>query len=261
MDAVRDDGHCPQLEATVGWALYALEPEQDHAVRAHLPTCAVCQETARATEQVGALLAIAVPQHEPPAALRARLLTAMQDAPRPSVVADAGTPPVSLEAARRARPYHGRGLLAAAAVVVVALGAATTVLGVQVSELTSQQQAQAAGDAMVRSIVGDPAAKRAVLTNAGGGPAAMLITGKAGAVVVPLGMAPNGGNQQYVAWGLEPSGPIALASFDVTAGSVGPTVVNWPASARDLTRFAISLEPGRTLPVTPSNVIASGSDA
>jgi hypothetical protein len=64
-----------------------------------------------------------------------------------------------------------------------------------------------------------------------------------------------------VAWGLRPSGPTALASFDVTAGSLGPMMVSWPASERDLTRFAISLEPGRTLPVKPSNVIASGSDA
>jgi hypothetical protein len=190
MDAVHDDGHCPRLENTVGWALYALEPDEEHAVRAHLRTCNVCRDTVRATEQVGALLATAVPQDGPLPELRDRLLAAIQDAPRPSTVPDV-TQPVPLDAARRTRRWRGRGLLAAAAVIVVALAGATTVLGVQVSQLTSQQQAQAAGDAMVRSIVGDPNAKRAVLTNAAGAPAAMLITGRAGAVMVPLGMAPN----------------------------------------------------------------------
>ena len=71
------------------------------------------------------------------------------------------------------------------------LGGATTVLGVQVSHLTGQQQAQAAGEAMVQSIVGSPSAARAVLTNSAGKPAAMLITSPAGAVVVPLGLTPN----------------------------------------------------------------------
>ncbi|MFC0436939.1 anti-sigma factor domain-containing protein [Kutzneria buriramensis] len=259
MDAVRDDGHCPQLENTVGWALYALEPQDEHAIRAHLPTCPVCQETVRATEQVGALLAAAVPGDSPPPELRERVLAAIQDAPRPSVTA---TPPVSLDAARRQRRRPTRVLLAAAAVVLVALGGATTVLGVQLGNVHAQQRAQAAGDALVRSVVADPAAKRAVLTNAGGKPAALLVTSPSGAVVMPLGMAPNAANQTYVAWGLvDGSGPKGLAAFDVPAGSVGPVLVNWPASARGLTRFAISLEPGRSVPVTPSDVIASGSDA
>jgi hypothetical protein len=63
-----------------------------------------------------------------------------------------------------------------------------------------------------------------------------------------------------VAWGLhEDTGPSALASFDVPADSVRPVVVNVPASIQDLTRFAISLEPGRVLPQKPTAVIASGS--
>ncbi|MFC0546195.1 anti-sigma factor [Kutzneria chonburiensis] len=257
MDVIRDDGHCPQLEDTVGWALYALEPEEEDAVRTHLLTCPVCRETVRATEQVGALLATTVPYDEPPPGLRSRLIAAIQDAPRLSVV----SPPAPIHVVRRRRHGPTRGLLAAAAAVVVALGGATAVLGVQVSNLTSEQQAQAAGDAAIRSVVGDPAAKRAVLTNAAGKPAAMLITSAAGAVVVPLALSPNAANQRYVAWGLVDSGPEALAAFDVPAGGIGPMVINWPSTAGALTRFAISLEPGRTMPAKPSNVIASGADA
>jgi hypothetical protein len=256
MDAVRDDGHCPQLENAVGWALYAVEPAEEQAIRAHLPACPECRETVRYAEESGALLGTAVPQYLPPPDLRHRLLAAIHDAPRVSVTDDY-RPPVSLDAVRQRR--RSRVLLAAAAVVVVALGGATTVLGMQVGQLTGQQQARAAGDAMVRAVVEDPTAKRAVLTNAAGKPIAMLVTGPAGAVVVPLGLAPTGADEQYVAWGLRPSGPTPLATFDVTAGSVGPLLVNWPSSAHDLTRFALSREPGHTMPSTPTNVIASGS--
>jgi hypothetical protein len=253
MDVISDDGYCPQLENAVGWALYALEPEEERVLRAHLPGCSLCRETMRSTEQVAAQVGAATPHSEPPPALRRRLLAAIQEAPRPLP-----PPPVDLSVHRARR--RSRSPLAAAAAVVAVLGGATMVLGVQVSHLTSQQQAQAAGEAMVRSVVGDPVAKRAVLTNSGGTPVAMIVTSPSGAVVVPLGLAPNAANHTYVTWGLLPSGPIALASFDVPADSAGPVVVNWPATAAGLTRFAISVEPGRTMPMTPTNVIASGSD-
>ncbi|QUQ62838.1 anti-sigma factor domain-containing protein [Kutzneria sp. CA-103260] len=256
MDAVRDDGHCPQLENAVGWALYALEPAAERIVRTHLPACPECRQTVREIEQVGARLGESVDQHEPPPELRARLLAAIDQASPLTA-----SPVVSIDTARRKRERRSRGLLAAAAAVVIVLGGVTTVLGVQVSRLTSQQQAQAAGESMVQSIVGSPSAARAVLTNAAGKPAAMLVTGPAGAVVFPLGLAANSPNQRYVAWGLGSSGPTALAAFDVPVGSAGPIVVDWPASADGLTRFAISLEPGRVAPAKPTNVIASGADA
>lgn len=253
MDAVREHGRCAHRENAVGWALYALGLDEEHALRAHLQTCAECRATVREAEQVAALMGHAVPQHEPPSALRARLMVAINDTPR-------APRPLSLDLARQKRQRRGRGLLAAAAAVVVVLGGVTTVLGVQVSQLNHQQQAQAAGDAMVQSIVADPTAKRAVLTNSAGKPTAMLITSASGSVVVPLGLTPNGRNQQYVAWGLhDAAGPSALASFDVPADSVRPIVVDVPASARGLARFAISLEPGRVMPQKPTDVIASGS--
>jgi hypothetical protein len=210
---------CPYQENAVGWALYALEPAEEHAARAHLPNCPVCRRIVRSTEQVAALLGTSAPQHEPPSYLRRQLLAAVR-------------------VPERRRP---RGLLIAAAAVILALGAATTVLGVRVS----QQQ----------SVIANPAAKRAVLTNTAGKPAAVLITGPTGATVIPLTLPPH---QHYVAWGLRDAGPTPLAAFDVTADS-GPITLDWPASAGDLSRFAISLEPGRGLPTKPTDVIASGS--
>jgi hypothetical protein len=248
MDVNLNGGQCPQLENAVGWALYALEPEDEHLLRAHLPGCPFCREAVRSTEHLAALIGTTAPSYEPPPALRRRLLAAIEPAP-----------PVNLASRRPVR--RSRVLLAAAAAAVLVLGGATTVLGVQLGQLSSQQQAQAAGEAMVQAVIIDPAAKRAVLTNAAGKPAAMLVTSPSGSVVMPLGLAPNAADQQYVAWGLDPAGPHALTSFDIAADSIRPVLVNLPASAKDLTRFAISLEPGRVTPSKPTDVIASGSEA
>ena len=81
MDAVR----CPHQENAVGWALYALEPAEEHAVRAHLRTCAECRRD-RAGDRTGRRLAghtrsrnMSRPRH-----CAARLLAAIDDTSRPS---------------------------------------------------------------------------------------------------------------------------------------------------------------------------------
>jgi len=261
------DERCPHQENAVGWALHALEVAEQQAFETHLPTCVRCHETVRATEEVGAVLGSSVPLEEPPAALRDRLLDLVDRTPRtvhtepsPAVPSPAAAP-ISLDTRRRVPPTR-RLLLAAAAVAVIALGAATTVLGVKVSQLTNQQQAQAVQQSTVSGIVADPSARRAVLNTSDGKPAAVLVIAKSGAAVVPLGLAPNGTNQTYVFWGLPTSGsPQPLTVFDVHADSAGPETVNWPATTDGLKTFAISLEPGHTMPATPTTVVASGAVA
>jgi hypothetical protein len=264
MEAMHDDRQCPRQEDAVGWALYAVEPEQENAVRAHLAECPICQEVVRDTEQIAALLGGVVAPQEPPAALRERLLAAVDRTPQ-CVIAPEPTRPesavVPIDLAERRRRRRSRGLLAAAAAVVLLLGAATAGLAIRVGQLSHAQQTQAAQEARVQAIVTDPTAHRIVLSTASGTPSAMLVTSRSGAAVVPIALTPNGADHSYVAWGLLPSGPRALTRFDVTAGDIGPQVVDWPASADGLTQFAISLEPGRNLPAKPTDVVASGAVA
>ncbi|MGY1709656.1 anti-sigma factor domain-containing protein [Geodermatophilus sp. SYSU D00758] len=66
-------------ELAVGWALHALEPEDEDRFGLHLPGCPRCRETvAEATEVMGALSAD-LPQARPSEALRARLRAAVDE--------------------------------------------------------------------------------------------------------------------------------------------------------------------------------------
>ena len=171
----------------------------------------------------------------------------------------APAPPILLDTRRRRRSPQL--LLAAAAVVVVVLGVATTVLGVQVSRLNSQQQAQSAAQTEVQGILADPSLRRVVLTTTAGEPAAVLLSGRNGTAVLPVGLRPNDADQTYALWGLKSGIPVPLAPFSVTdAGSV-VELLDVPADIAELAQFAISREPGRTMPAKPTDVLATGAVA
>lgn len=260
MNAARGDGRCPNEELAVGWALRALEPDDEHVLRGHLPGCPICQETVRSTEQVAALLGGSAPQEEPPARLRQKILDAAARTPQEAYeplpfrlgASLSEAPGRPAEIVQPPRPRNRVMQLAAAGVVVV-LAAAVGVLGWQVNRLDGQQQTQA----QVLSVLGDPATHRTVLRGSDGQEAAVLLSSPASAVVVPLGLRPNdAADQIYVVWGLSTGTPIPLSSFDVSSGSA--QLVSWNSAAAQHQKFAISLEPGRALPAKPTDVVASG---
>ena len=260
MNAVRGDGRCPNEELAVGWALRALEPDDEHVLRAHLPGCAVCQEIVRSTEQVTALLGGSVPQEDPPARLRQQVLGAAAHTPQEayeplpfrlgsSLSQSPGRP---AEIVGTPRPRNRVMQLAAAAVVVV-LAAAVGVLGWQVNRLDGQQQSQS----QLLSVLSDPTMHRTVLREGDGQEAAVLLSSPASAAVVPLGLRPNNASDQiYVVWGLSTGTPIALSSFDVSGAAA--QLLSWNSAAAQHQKFAISLEPGRSMPAKPTDVVASG---
>ncbi|MFP5072762.1 anti-sigma factor [Pseudonocardia nantongensis] len=61
---------CPMAEQTIGWALHALEPDEDVAVIEHLAGCERCRQVAADVSEVTTGLASVLPQHEPPSGLR-----------------------------------------------------------------------------------------------------------------------------------------------------------------------------------------------
>jgi len=44
-----DQPDCPLTQQTIGWALHALEPDEEMAVLLHLPQCAACRAAAHDT--------------------------------------------------------------------------------------------------------------------------------------------------------------------------------------------------------------------
>ncbi|MDW8059094.1 MAG: anti-sigma factor [Thermomicrobium sp.] len=65
--------HAPEL---VEYALGELEPAEAERLARHLETCAACREALRRIEEALGWLGTVVPQHDPPPALRARVLAA-----------------------------------------------------------------------------------------------------------------------------------------------------------------------------------------
>ena len=66
----------------VGWALSALDPEDEQRFAEHLPGCARCTATVRESLYTVADLAYALPDETPPASLKARLMAAVAAEPR-----------------------------------------------------------------------------------------------------------------------------------------------------------------------------------
>ena len=67
---------CPYHELAIGWALHALEPAEESVVTGHLADCPTCASIAAETEEVGAILALSVPQTIPSIGLEQRILSA-----------------------------------------------------------------------------------------------------------------------------------------------------------------------------------------
>ncbi len=274
-----DQPDCPLTEQTVGWALHALEPDEEMAVLLHLPQCATCRAVAHETEEVLAGLAGVVPLVDPPPALRTRILAEAATAPqRPAVLrprADGPAADLPTVPAGSSRPLHltpgagdaarparrGRRLVAAGLAVAAAL--AVGVLAVRTGQLEQERDAETVQAQRLTELVreiGEPGARYALLNDqATGAPLAAVVLEDGERRVYPVGLAPNGDDALYVAWGLPENGaPVPLAGFDVLETEQAPLPIGSAAGAQDFPQYAVSIEPGRDVPDTPSTVVASG---
>ncbi|SDD09683.1 Anti-sigma-K factor rskA [Geodermatophilus telluris] len=115
--SARPDPHDTFDELAVGWALHALEPEDEAVFGAHLPGCPRCTRTVAETTEVMAALSADLPPAEPSDGLRDRLRAAVertgQVPPPPGAVGQAagddapagrGAVPPSTAAAGPGRP-------------------------------------------------------------------------------------------------------------------------------------------------------------
>src|SRR5258708_6922771 len=123
-------------ELSAAYALGAVTPEEQQAARAHIATCAKCTRLDRQLRSVVDLLPLSVTQVSPPAALRERVLAAVQQEGR-VVPIERGT---EIRARKRKRGWSVR-LLATAAIVLLMLSGAMTAWNVSLQQhATSLQQ-------------------------------------------------------------------------------------------------------------------------
>lgn len=280
-------GGCARTEEAVGWALHALEPNEELAVEHHIPTCPDCQAAVYDTDVVMTHLASAVEMVDPPARLRDAILREVAVTPQvppqrlfpptASELAAAGRPTTSVPVPRRptnappaatgpSGPSRQRGsrprrLVAAAAalatvVVVGGLGLRTVQLQEQVDVAASQAGSTTE---LVRRLA-QPGVAHALLARPDGTAVAAVVLTNGQRDVYTLGLTSNATDHTYVLWGLKDktSAPQPLGAFDVATQDAGRRVVG-PSGGDAFAAYAISLEPGRTPPTSPTDVVAAGN--
>jgi hypothetical protein len=239
-----------------------LEPAEEALVATHLPDCPLCKGTATQTEDIGVTLGLSVPEAIPSAELEQRILSVTSGKWAPPVGPEpAPVTPLTRQAGRTIKPSMLRagGLAAAAAVILVAAGA---VLGVRVVQLNgeldqAQRQVSAMSDAMQNAA--DPAAIRIPLVTKGGQAVGMVLASQNHVAVLPTQLASNRvADQTYVLWGIAGGSPVALTAFDVSGDAPGLHIAHPTVAQGTFTGYAVSLEPGRSAPAVPTDVVASG---
>ncbi|GAA4767196.1 zf-HC2 domain-containing protein [Actinomycetospora chibensis] len=286
-DQAVPDSHTGAHDAlAVGWALHTLDHEEEADFAAHLETCPTCRQTVDETLETLGELAEAVVPASPPRHLRRRLLDAAaaesvsgegvdlpelagapvaepaapEPAPQPTAEEREATV-VPLSPRRRASRWLA---VAAVALVVAAVGGlavANQSLRTERDNAAAAAAAQAERDAAVVDVLrdaGTPGVTHATLASPDGALVGLVVDDGTGPRVLTSGLGANGENEIYVLWGLADGTPRPLGTFDVTQQT--PTVSSVPstAAAVPFAGFAVSIEPGRTAPASPTRVVASG---
>jgi hypothetical protein len=259
--------HARYDELTAGYALHALDPQDQADFEGHLPGCAWCQDAVARFTEITADLARIAPPAEPSPDLGDRIMAAVAREPAPA--GHAGPPPAEVPAIaerraarhrtapRPARPRRPlRVALAGAAAAAALIAGGATYAGLHGGGSVPRMPAAGCAQAQTcREIVLTDASSRT--------PAARLIIADGTAWLVPSGLkADNAAQQVYVLWQITGGHtPLAVGSFDVR----GHLSANHPIRIGALTipysgtwAFAVSLEHGRTIPAKPSHPVALG---
>lgn len=242
-------------ELAAGYALGALEADDEAEFRSHLEHCGRCQNLVVDFGEVAGELASALPDAAAPLALRDEIVAAARRTPRDVPDTEAST---QADAAREAPisplvPHPRRPRVR----LFVAVAAAVIILGGILAGVLASQGGLGAPPATCTASAG---CAEVTLTSVQTHHAvARLIVADGSVWLRPLKLSPDQRAREiYVLWQIEGShAPRAVGGFDVVAGHrgavpIGPLV----APRRHGTTFAISLEPGRRVPRVPTHVVA-----
>jgi len=257
--------NCPIEQQAVGWALHALEPDEELAVAAHILGCPICQAAVRDTEEVVAGLGAVSEPVEPPPSLRVSLMAAVAETPQvrreaePPAEAARPSEPRRIEPVDRGRlpaSWLSRRRLVAAALALVAVIAVGGVV-VRNSQANPVPTTQTAAEVIDQLV--PPGTRHAVLATADGATVGAVVLDRGQREVITVGMPSNPADHTYVLWGVGGQGaPVPLGTFDVNAPDAKIRSVGSGADSDGFTAYAVSLERGRTAPATPSSVMAEG---
>jgi hypothetical protein len=263
--------HAAFDELAVGWALHALEPEDEAVFAAHLPGCARCAGTVAETTGVMEAMAGELPPAEPSEGLRARLRSAVDATeqlpgavvPRPAAGARAPGPrpaPLPEPVPRRMPSPRRRPLVPALAAAAVAAVVGLGLWNLDLSSDRRQLEAVVAEQDRVVAELLQPGRATVAPLGEDGRPVATVVARDDRVQVVTHGLAVNDAESStYVVWGLGGDRPFALGTFDVEQSQIDVrTVGSGQTGLDDFAQYGVSLEPGREAPSAPTDVVATG---
>ena len=270
------DMTCDEVRALAGsFVLGALPPTDADAVRAHLDTCEDAHAEIRELGGVLPVLNESVPVVEPPAGLKARIMSAAAadlagraDTPAPVPAASTSTPeptpfPTAAERdARRSRTSAGTWVVRIAAVLaIVLLGGWNLLLQGQLNAAQTYEQNVAA----VLDVAAQPGSTTAILTTAGGtGGSGLAAISASGQVTMAMqDLAPTSGSTVYTAWVIGGDGvPVPLGDFTVGNSGTGSLEASGaPATPGVVLALTLEPQPGAKTPTLPiiSKGVATGA--
>jgi len=279
-----DTTHVEWDELAVGWALRALEPDDEDRFSAHLSGCDRCQASVQDSGRVLTALVEQLPVQSPSPELRSRLLAEIgktrRDRNAASLQASEQVLPegelVDFAAARsrsEARSAHSvRGdrskwttistLVAAAAAVLVIAGLGIWNLNLQTDRDNATSVAADRGQ-ILQDLAAAGEVNMTPLHDGDGQAVATLVIGSSQAMVMTNGLpVNNAGEEIYVLWGLRAAGeqPQALGTFDVVGRELDMRTVGSTVAGLDaFNGYAVTRESGRQAPDTPTlPMVATG---
>jgi anti-sigma-K factor RskA len=254
-------------ELAVGWALHALEPEDESIFAVHVDGCSRCTRTVAETSEVMAAMAADLPVAEPSDDLRTRLAAAVaetEQVPPPSRSPQPSAVPSAIARDRvpapRARPAFRRivpaGLIAVAVAAIVGLAGWNVVLARSQDDLRSTVAAQS----QVMDSLMSPGHQAIAALRDNGKQLATVVAHDSRVDVVARGLSVNDtASSTYVLWGMVGNTPVPLGTFDVVRSALDVRVVDAGQAGLDkYSTFGVSLEPGRRAPAAPTHMVAVG---
>jgi anti-sigma-K factor RskA len=276
--------HVEWDELAVGWALRALEPDDEHRFSTHLHGCERCQASVQDSGRVLSALVEQMPLESPSPALRSRLLAEIGQTrrnleaipqPRPESASSGGQLVDFAAAGQRSTHRRSRSrmaaqsrwskvatLAAAAAAVLLIAGLGIWNVNLQTDRDTATTVAADRGE-ILQNLAAAGEVNMTPLHDGNGESVATLVIGSSQAMVLTNGLPVNDNDDAiYVLWGLQEDGaqPEALGTFDVVDAELDMRTVGSTVAGLDtFNGYAVTLEPGRQAPDAPTlPMVATG---
>ncbi len=219
------------------YALDSLDESEKQRVAQHLRSCSDCRRIAAQYEDLVGILALSLPQSEPPPELRRRVLSAVAAQPHPSQHKLS-----SFDWGQRFQAAFGRlspGWALAGLIIILLLTLSNLLLWQQTTELQSQLASQSA--ALQSALRAAPLSGTENAPNAVG-TLVISLTGEYGVLVVD-GLPPLDPDHQYQLWLIVDGQRASGGVFSVNNEGYGALYVKSPAPLSSYQALGVTVEP------------------